>query len=112
MGGHGEWTKRLSDATTKTRHQCERKGTEVKGKEGLQHCSSMATCSNLLFCVWNSLGPSPTVYEWDTDKILRGWRGFKSHYWGYSEKDANQILRIALCQLLIFSSDSTVVDPS
>ena len=101
MGGHDGWTKRLSDATTKTHHQCERKGTEVKGKEGLQHCSSMATCSNLLFCVWNSLGPSPTVYEWDTDKILRGWREFQSHCRRYSEKDADQILTITSCQSVI-----------
>lgn len=76
MRGHDGWTKRLSDATTKTHHQRERKGTEVTEKEGLQHCSSMATCSNLPFCVGNSLAPSPTVCQWDTDKILRGWRGF------------------------------------
>lgn len=76
MGGRNEWTKRLSDATTKKCHQFERKGTEVKEKEGIQHCSGMASCPDLLFSVWNTLAPSPTVINGTQTRFPWGGEGF------------------------------------
>lgn len=76
MGGCDEWTKRLSDATTKTHHQFERKGTEVKGVgKGVYNTAQawQLVQISFFFNVWNSLTPPPS--QWDT-KLSGGEESF------------------------------------
>lgn len=54
--GHDGWTKRLSDATTKTHHQYEKRGTEVKGK-GVYNTAQAWQLVKTSFFVFGTVSP-------------------------------------------------------
>lgn len=71
MRGLDEWTKRLSDATTKTHRQYEKQGTEVKGK-GVYNTAQAWQLVKTSFFVFGTVSPHHPPFATGHRQVSQG----------------------------------------